>query len=67
MQMQRERDKCLFIYEDSGKGIKSVESLSQSNTLGVKLINLTARQLGGSVVMKSEGGLRYEVRFDCDE
>ena len=53
----------LFIYKDNGIGHETPESLLEHKSLGIKLINLTAKQLKGNVVTSSPNGLKFEVRF----
>ena len=54
---------CVFTYSDDGRGVDDLEALQRYNGLGVRLVRLTARQLGGDVEITSPKGLRYEVRF----
>ncbi len=56
----------LLVYSDNGIGVKSPKDLPKSNSLGIKLIHLTARQLGGDVTITSPRGLKYEIRFPCE-
>jgi two-component sensor histidine kinase len=53
----------LFIYRDNGIGYEAPEDLLKHKSLGIKLINLTAKQLKGNVVTSSPNGLKFEVRF----
>jgi len=53
----------LLIYKDNGIGHEAPETLLKHKSLGVKLINLTAKQLKGNVEISSPEGLKYEVRF----
>jgi len=52
-----------FVYYDDGIGHENPESLLKSKSLGIKLINLTSKQLKGSLNISSEKGLRYEIGF----
>ncbi len=61
--LRREEEEHLLIYSDNGIGNPSPEDLLKSNSLGMKLIYLTARQLKGSVELSSPQGLKYEIRF----
>jgi two-component sensor histidine kinase len=61
--MQNNDSTYRFIYEDDGKGILDVDQLVKHQSLGVKLIHLSARQLGGDVVITNPRGLKYEIRF----
>jgi len=59
----RREGSYLLVYEDNGKGHEAPETLLQHKSLGIKLINLTAKQLKGTVSTSSENGLKFEVRF----
>jgi two-component sensor histidine kinase len=56
-------DGYLLIYQDNGIGHETPQALLKHKSLGIKLINLTAKQLKGSVETSSPGGLKFEVRF----
>ena len=62
--LTQEEEHYRFTYEDDGKGHPAPERLKQSDSLGIKLIYLTARQLKGSVEVSSEKGLHYDIRFE---
>jgi len=53
----------LLVYQDNGIGHATPEALLKHKSLGIKLINLTAKQLKGSVETSSPSGLKFEVRF----
>jgi len=52
-----------FSYRDDGIGYADPETLKKSDSLGIKLIYLTARQMKGSVNISSGKGLHYDIRF----
>ena len=58
-----ENDKFKFIYCDNGAGVSSSDRLLKSKSLGIKLIQLSARQLNGELLLSSPKGLQYEVEF----
>ena len=55
--------KYSFVYKDNGIGHEAPESLLKNKSLGIKLINLTAKQLKGNVRTSSANGLKFEVGF----
>ena len=57
-----------FIQQEGVEKLKNEfpEDLLKSDSLGIKLIHLTARQLGGDVTITSPEGLKYEIRFPCE-
>ena len=59
----RTEENYLLVYKDNGIGHEAPESLLAHKSLGIKLINLTAKQLKGNVVTSSLNGLKFEVRF----
>lgn len=52
-----------FLYKDNGTGAKNTNSLLESRSLGIKLIQLTVKQLGGTLDLSSYEGLQYDIRF----
>ena len=50
-------------YSDNGVGHEHPQTLLKMNSLGMKLIHLTAKQLKGSVSISNQKGLEYEIRF----
>ena len=63
MELYYNEENYTFIYSDDGIGHDEPNSLLKSKSLGVKLINLTAKQLKGNLTISSKKGLKYEVRF----
>ena len=61
--LRDEGDSYLFCYEDDGRGVADTEQLFVGSSLGLKLIRLTAKQLGGDVDVSSSEGLKYTIRF----
>ena len=61
--LSHKNEEYLLTYKDNGIGHESPESLLKHKSLGIKLINLTAKQLKGHVNISSPDGLKYEVRF----
>jgi two-component sensor histidine kinase len=63
IEMLKRNGEYMFTYEDDGRGVSDTEDLYGGNSLGLKLIKLTARQLRGDVEILNPGGLKYIVRF----
>ena len=66
MELYRHNGQCVFIYSDDGIGVDDPDTLAGGKSLGIKLINLTAKQLGGSVKISSLNGLKYEIGFNYE-
>jgi len=62
--LSKEREEYTFVYADDGKGIKEADETK--NSLGLKLIRLTAKQLQGKLLMQNSNGLQYTIRFKDD-
>jgi len=58
-----EKEFYLFTYSDNGIGHPNPEELHKGKSLGIKLIFLTAKQLKGNVIISSQNGLKYNIRF----
>lgn len=63
IKLQDNEDNYILTYSDNGIGHKSPETLLKSKSLGIRLINLTAKQLKGNVKISSPEGLKYEIGF----
>ena len=64
MRLVKEDEVYHFSYEDNGQGVGDTDVLLQSRSLGIKLIHLTVKQLGGTLAMSSPKGLKYDIRFE---
>jgi PAS domain S-box-containing protein len=51
---------------DNGKGIKNRDELSQSNSLGFKIVKTLTNQLNGKVSFKNENGTKVEISLPKD-
>ncbi len=63
IELQYHNDEYMLIYSDDGRGCSSLDELSKSKSLGIRLIHLTAKQLKGKVEILNEKGLKYKIRF----
>ena len=52
-----------LIIKDNGKGVQSNNTLNESNSIGIDLINGLAKQLKGKVVITSQDGIIIQVQF----
>jgi PAS domain S-box-containing protein len=52
---------CTFLFRDNGVGFS--DTSSQEVSLGLTLIDLLAKQLGGTLERKTEGGAEYRIMF----
>ena len=48
---------------DNGGGMDKNFDISKATSFGMRLINMLSRQLGGTLNMVNEGGLKYELVF----
>jgi len=61
--LEFENDKFKFIYRDNGIGLPTLDKLLKSKSLGIRLVQLSAKQLGTEVLLSSQNGLQYEMEF----
>ncbi|RLA70219.1 MAG: hypothetical protein DRG24_07215 [Epsilonproteobacteria bacterium] len=64
IELRYEDGHYLFLYSDDGKGAADTDQLSKGKTLGMKIIQIAARQLGGRLKLSSPSGLHYEIGFE---
>lgn len=63
LELTQSDKKYCFSYTDDGIGHPSPQTLLKHKSLGIKLINLTAKQLKGNVLISSPKGLHFEIEF----
>jgi PAS domain S-box-containing protein len=56
-------DRITLTVADTGVGMPPGLDFSKTETLGLQLVNMLARQLGGQVSMESASGTAFTVRF----
>jgi len=61
--LDKNSQEYILYYSDNGVGHEHPQTLLKMNSLGMKLIHLTAKQLKGSVSISNQKGLHYEIRF----
>ena len=65
--LEFKNDKFRFVYSDNGVGTSYPDRLLERKSLGMKLIYLSAKQLGAEVLLSSPRGLKYEVEFKNEQ
>jgi two-component sensor histidine kinase len=55
---------CLLILDD-GVGLPPEININQPQTLGLRLVQLLTRQLGGSLVKMLRQGTAFKLMFGC--
>ena len=63
IELHHENGNYKFIYYDNGVGVEAPQELLKSNSLGIKLVHLSVKQLNGTVVLSNPKGLKYEIEF----
>ena len=61
--MTKKENSYNFFYRDNGEKSLDVDALSELNSLGLKLIRLSVKQLNGEMKISYENGLKYEIDF----
>jgi len=59
---QQDRSRLLFTLSDTGKGIPAVHK-ENSQSFGLKLVNLLTRQLSSTLHIKSDKGVSYQMEI----
>jgi two-component sensor histidine kinase len=52
-----------FSYFDNGKGLPPGQSLTRSNSMGLRLITGLGKQVGGEITYTFDGGSKFELHF----
>ena len=64
VEIQSKKEKVWVHLEDNGSGMESFEELSESDTLGIKLIQIYLKQLEAKWSVNVRNGVNYEIIFD---
>ncbi|PLX68928.1 MAG: hypothetical protein C0603_04375 [Denitrovibrio sp.] len=56
-------DEKKLIVRDNGRGVDSIESVLESQSLGMTIVNSLIKQIGGEVTYESENGLSITIIF----
>lgn len=60
---EAEPNQFALIVEDNGVGLPPTFNLDSTRSLGLKLVKMLARQLGGNIAIESNHGARFEIQF----
>lgn len=52
-----------LVVQDDGVGIKKDVDIFKSKSLGLKLVSMLTRQLGGKLALDQDSGTRFSIRF----
>ncbi len=63
--LNRDQNNCILIYHQKSKQLVDIDSLAKSNTLGMKLISLTIKEMDGEMKISNDNGLKFVIRFSC--
>jgi len=63
IELHHDNGNYTFIYYDNGVGVEAPQELLKGNSLGIKLVHLSVKQLNGTVVLSNPKGLKYEIEF----
>jgi two-component sensor histidine kinase len=64
LQLTKPNQVCLLILDD-GVGLPPEININQPQTLGLRLVQLLTRQLGGSLVKMLRQGTAFKLMFGC--
>lgn len=57
-------DKLTMVVSDNGVGMPEGMDLQKQNTLGLELVCMLTKQIGGDLVMESKGGVEFRITFN---
>ena len=63
--LSKEQNDCALIYYQQSKQAIDMNSLENSDTLGMKLIRLTVKEMNGEMKISNENGLKFVIHFSC--
>ncbi len=63
--LSKEENNCILKYDQQSKQPVDLESLEKSNTLGMRLIRLTIKEMGGEMKISNGDGLKLVICFSC--
>ncbi|HET7839566.1 MAG TPA: histidine kinase dimerization/phosphoacceptor domain -containing protein [Rectinemataceae bacterium] len=61
--LRREGGELLLSVEDDGVGMAGDLDLERAGSLGLRIVQMKARELGGSISVERDGGTRFSLRF----
>ncbi len=63
--LSRDQNNCILIYHQKSKQPVDIGTLEKSNTLGMRLIRLTIKEMDGEMDISNSSGLKFVIRFAC--
>ena len=63
--LDKDNNNCVLIYHQQSKQSVNMDTLRKSNTLGMKLIRLTIKEMDGEMKISNENGLKFVIAFSC--
>ncbi len=63
--LSKDQNNCILTYHQQSKQSIDIDSLDKSNTLGMKLIRLTIKEMDGEMKISNGNGLKFVIRFSC--
>jgi len=63
--LNRDQNNCILTYHQQSKHTVDIDSLEKSNTLGMRLIKLTIKEMDGEMKISNGSGLKFVIRFSC--
>lgn len=65
VELLNEGDKRILTISDNGSGIDQNIDIKESNSFGLKLVNILVKQLKGNINHNSYNGMSYKIEFTC--
>ena len=63
--LNRDNEHCVLKYHQHGDNFIDMYPLENSNNLGMKLIKLTIKEMGGEIKISNDKGLTFTISFPC--
>lgn len=63
--LSKDQSSCVLTYHQQSKQTIYMNSLENSDTLGMKLIRLTVKEMDGEMKISNENGLKFVIHFSC--
>ena len=63
--LHHQKSRVQLVVEDSGIGLRDGFSLKEAKSLGLRIVDTLARQIGGSLEITSNRGTRFVLNFDA--
>ena len=63
--LEKRENKCILTYKQYSKESVSLDTLETTETLGMKLIRLTVKEMDGEIDVSNGPGLQFNIHFMC--